>query len=42
MRTAILIDPGAARRAIKFLSAYDTGHTSPSSRFAASWKPRVE
>jgi len=25
-----------------FLSAYDTGHTSPSSRFAASWKPRVE
>ena len=24
------------------LSAYDTGHRSPSSRFAASWKPRVE
>ena len=23
-------------------SAYDTGHMSPSSRFAASWKPRVE
>ena len=22
-------------------SAYDTGHMSPSSRFAASWKPRV-
>jgi hypothetical protein len=27
---------------LHFLSAYDTGHTSPSSRFAASWKPRVE
>ena len=24
------------------VSAYDTGHMSPSSRFAASWKPRVE
>jgi len=24
------------------LSVYDTGHRSPSSRFAASWKPRVE
>ncbi len=23
-------------------SAYDTGHRSPSSRLAASWKPRVE
>jgi hypothetical protein len=23
-------------------SAYDTGHMSPSSRFAASWNPRVE
>ncbi len=23
-------------------SAYVTGHTSPSSRFAVSWKPRVE
>jgi len=27
---------------LHFLSAYDTGHKSPSSRFAASWKPRVE
>ena len=27
---------------LHFLSAYETGHTSPSSRFAASWKPRVE
>ena len=27
---------------LHFLSVYDTGHTSPSSRFAASWKPRVE
>jgi hypothetical protein len=27
---------------LHLLSAYDTGHTSPSSRFAASWKPRVE
>jgi len=27
---------------LHFLSAYDTGHRSPSSRFAASWKPRVE
>ena len=27
---------------LHFLSAYDTGHTSPSSRLAASWKPRVE
>jgi hypothetical protein len=27
---------------LHFFSAYDTGHTSPSSRFAASWKPRVE
>ncbi len=27
---------------LHFLSAYDTGHTSPPSRFAASWKPRVE
>ena len=24
------------------ISAYDTGHMSPSSRFAVSWKPRVE
>jgi hypothetical protein len=24
------------------MSAYDTGHTSPSSRLAESWKPRVE
>jgi hypothetical protein len=24
------------------LIAYDTGHRSPSSRLAASWKPRVE
>ena len=28
--------------ALHFLSAYVTGHTSPSSRFAMSWKPRVE
>ena len=27
---------------LHFCSAYDTGHRSPSSRFAASWKPRVE
>ena len=27
---------------LHFLSAYDTGHPSPSSRLAASWKPRVE
>ena len=27
---------------LHFLSAYDTGHRSASSRFAASWKPRVE
>ena len=27
---------------LHLLSAYVTGHTSPSSRFAASWKPRVE
>jgi hypothetical protein len=27
---------------VHFLSAYDTGHRSPSSRLAASWKPRVE
>jgi uncharacterized protein YbjT (DUF2867 family) len=27
---------------LQFFSAYDTGHRSPSSRFAASWKPRVE
>ena len=27
---------------LQFFSAYDTGHMSPSSRFAASWKPRVE
>ena len=27
---------------LHFLSAYATGHTSPSSRFAASWKPSVE
>ncbi len=26
---------------LHFRSAYDTGHRSPSSRFAASWKPRV-
>ena len=24
------------------ISAYETGHMSPSSRFAVSWKPRVE
>lgn len=28
--------------ALHFCSAYDTGHRSPSSRLAASWKPRVE
>ena len=28
--------------ALHFWSAYDTGHRSPSSRLAASWKPRVE
>ena len=27
---------------LHFWSAYDTGHRSPSSRLAASWKPRVE
>jgi hypothetical protein len=27
---------------LHFLSAYETGQMSPSSRFAASWKPRVE
>jgi Glycosyl hydrolases family 16 len=27
---------------LHFWSAYDTGHMSPSSRLAASWKPRVE
>jgi hypothetical protein len=27
---------------LHFVSAYDTGHMSPSSRFAASWKPKVE
>ena len=27
---------------LHFLSAYATGHMSPSSRLAASWKPRVE
>ena len=27
---------------LHFLSAYATGQISPSSRFAASWKPRVE
>jgi hypothetical protein len=27
---------------LQFFSAYVTGHISPSSRFAASWKPRVE
>ena len=27
---------------LHLLSAYVTGHTSPSSRFAVSWKPRVE
>jgi hypothetical protein len=27
---------------LHFLSAYEIGHMSPSSRFAASWKPRVE
>jgi len=29
-------------RALHFCSAYDTGHRFPSSRLAASWKPRVE
>ena len=28
--------------ALHFWSAYDTGHRFPSSRFATSWKPRVE
>jgi hypothetical protein len=27
---------------LHLFSAYVTGHTSPSSRFAVSWKPRVE
>jgi len=27
---------------LHFRSAYDTGHMSSASRFAASWKPRVE
>ena len=27
---------------LHFFNAYVTGHTSPSSRFAVSWKPRVE
>ena len=27
---------------LHFCSAYDTGHMSPSSRLAASWKPSVE
>ena len=27
---------------LHFLSAYATGHISPSSRFASSWKPKVE
>jgi hypothetical protein len=27
---------------LHFWSAYETGHMSPSSRLAASWKPRVE
>jgi hypothetical protein len=27
---------------LHFFSAYVTGHMSPSSRFAVSWKPRVE
>jgi hypothetical protein len=27
---------------LHFLSAKATGHRSPSSRFAASWKPSVE
>ena len=27
---------------VHFVSAYDTGHMSPSSMFAASWKPSVE
>ena len=27
---------------LHFCSAYETGHRSPSSRWAASWKPRVE
>ena len=29
-------------RVLQACSAYDTGHRSPLSRFAASWKPRVE
>ncbi len=28
--------------ALHFCSAYDTGHRSPSSRLAVSWKPSVE
>jgi hypothetical protein len=27
---------------VHFWSAYDTGHRSPASRFAVSWKPKVE
>ena len=27
---------------LHFMSAYDAGHMSPSSRFAESWNPRVE
>ena len=27
---------------LHFVTAYDTGHMSPSSRFALSWKPMVE
>ena len=27
---------------LQFFNAYDTGHMSPSSRCAGSWKPRVE
>ena len=27
---------------LQFMSANATGHMSPSSMFAASWKPRVE
>jgi len=32
----------ASTTGLHFCSAYDTGHRSPSSRLAASWKPRVE
>ena len=32
----------ASTTGLHSLRAYDTGHRSPSSRFAASWKPRVE